>query len=143
MTNVTGSVAVQNNHVQNQIPCCRKFVQKLIKDDDKKCGMNHRRLDSHTELRVGFPKLVNVPFLFPYKLKRRHRSQNETCNVELSNLKSDVSESTQFKVTEPAWTELLSDTSEKSCETVSVSYRSYKNALWYTIYFFRICFSIS
>ena len=66
-------------------------------------------LESHTELRIwvwiSSANKCNIFVTLILDCKRVHRSQNGTCDAELSSIKPESGESTESKITEPACAE--------------------------------------
>ena len=82
------------------------FNRELVPTDRCRTWVN---LESHTKLRIwvwiSSANKCNIFVTLVLDCKRVHRSQNGTCDAELSSIKPESRESTESKITEPACAE--------------------------------------
>ena len=80
-------------------------------------------LESHTELRIwvwiSSANKCNIFVTLGLDCNRVDRSQNGTCNAELSSIKPESRESIQSKITEPACAEFSATQVENSAKWIS------------------------
>ena len=95
------------------------FNRKLVPTNRCTTWVN---LESHTELRIwvwiSLPK-CNIFVTLGLDCNRVDRSQNGTCNAELSSIKPESRESIQSKITEPACAEFSATQTGNSAKKIT------------------------